>query len=95
MEVSVGQCRCKGQTAALSKLAKDSFGPKVANYFFYNKIIFLWQINFSFITSRSLEQDVPGLCNAKCEKGRFSPEDFTVDTSGCNTAAQHCFLNGL
>lgn len=70
----------------LSKPAKHPFDPKVANY-----------INFSFIKSRNpvLKQDVPGLYNAKCKKGRLSPEEFTVDVSGCNTAAQHQFLNGL
>lgn len=86
MEVSAGQCRCTGQSTALSKPAKHPFGPKVANC-----------IHFAFITSRSLvlKQDVPGLYNAKCKKGKLSPEEFTVDVSGCNTAAQHQFLNGL
>jgi len=54
-------------------------------------------MNFSFMTFRSLvlKQDVPGLYSAKREKGRLSPEEFTVDVSGCNTAAWHGFLNGL
>lgn len=75
-----------GQSTTLSKPAKHPFGPKVENY-----------IYFSFIPSRNLvlKQDVPGLYNSKCEKGRLGPEEFTVDISGCNTAGQHWFLNGL
>lgn len=60
MEFSVGQCGCTGQSTALSKPAKHTFDPKVANY-----------VIFSFITSRSLvlKKDVPGLYT-KCKEGR-------------------------
>ncbi|XP_074946388.1 transmembrane protein 150C isoform X2 [Phalacrocorax aristotelis] len=47
------------------------------------------------LMSLVLKQHVPDLYNAKCEKGRLSPEEFSVHISGCKTAAQHQQLNGL
>lgn len=92
-----------GTSETLGRSVWDDVGVWVGAQYCPNlqntPLVLRWPAVFilSFIASRSLvlKQNTPGLYNAKCQKGRLSAEAFTGNISGCNTAAQHRFLNGL
>lgn len=54
-----------------------------------NTLLVANHINFSFLTPRSVvwKRGGPGLCSAKCETGRLSPQELTVGVSGCNSSS--------